>query len=576
MIPGARAMLWMNYRQNRNGEGTVAVPCPADAATRDVPWWYDRIAALAPEIAAAGFTEVLFPNPVIGEGAPGPGDDGYNPFDDYDIGSKGTPTRFGTGEQLRRAIAVCHANGLGVLLDHVMHQRMGGRGGVYEYASATGRSNGRFGKTPDCFRWNGSYGVPADPVPDPPNDFAFGDELCPVNAKPERTVWNGLLDAAQWLFTTTGADGARLDDMKGINAGFMNAFLDAPFARGKFWFGEYDDGNPDSLNWWIGQVNGRASAEDFAFQENRVHPMCMKAGSGDWRMDWIGSALIASNPLKAVTFVSTMDSETDGWATIIHNKMLGYALMLGSEGLPMVYCKDYLADRACYGLGDKIANLVWCHQALANGGTEAVYADAKTSVFRRTGAPGLLVALNNDVWNPDWTTVTVRSGFAPGTVLHDYAGRNGEDCRVQADGSVTFGIPPAANGGGYGMWAPEGLGGPLPRTRRATTQTLYGAADLDIGPAVNGELKVPCRLFVAKDSEIAIDASADRAGWPPGASLLFQLTGPSGATVLRTSGAAQAQAAETGWHTLTLSGADLPAAGSAWQAAITYTAPREI
>lgn len=579
MIPGARVMLWMNYRQNRNGEGTLAVPCPADAATPDAPWWYDRIAALAPAIAAAGFTEVLFPNPVIGEGAPGPGDDGYNPFDDYDIGSKGTPTRFGTGEQLRRAVAICHANGLGVLLDHVMHQRMGGRYGSYEYASATGRTNGRFGKTPDCFRWNGQYGVPADPVPDPPDDFAFGDELCPVNAKPERVVWNGLLGAAAWLFTTTDADGARLDDMKGINAGFMNAFLDAPFARGRFWFGEYDDGNPDSLDWWIGQVNGRASAEDFAFQENRVHPMCMKAGGGDWRMDWMGSALIARNPMKSVTFVSTMDSETDGWATVVNNKMLGYALMLGSEGLPMVYCKDYLADppdRACYGLGEKIANLVWCHQALANGGTELVHADAKSYVFRRTGAPGLLVALSNDIWNPSWTTVTVRAGFAPGTVLHDYTGKNGQDCRVQQDGSVTFGIPPAADGEGYGMWAPAGLGGPLPRTSRATTQTLYGAADLDIGPAVNGELRVPCRLFVAKHSAIAIEASADRAGWQAGASLLFQLAGPSGATVLRTSGSAEAQAAETGWHTLTLSGANLPAGGSAWQAAITYTAPKEI
>jgi alpha-amylase len=587
MIPGARVMMWLNYRQNGNGEGTFAVPAPVDAATPDAPWWYDRVCQLAPELAAAGFTDVLLPNPVIGQGAPGPGDDGYNPVDDYDIGGKGTPTRYGTREQFQRAVAVCQANGLNVLLDHVMHQRMGGDYGIYRYKSATGKTNGRFAKTPDCFRWNGQYGVDADPVPDPPNDFAFGDELCPVNAKPAGYVWNGLLAAADWLFRSSGADGARLDDMKGINAGFMNAFLDAGFAQGKFWMGEYDDGNPDTLNWYEGQIGGRMSLEDFAFQENRAYPMCMKAGSGAWRMDWMGSALLASNPMHAVPFVSSMDSETDGWATIVDNKILAYALMLGGEGLPMVYCKDYLSaptDPACYGLGAEIANLVWCHQALANGGTELVHADAKSYVFRRTGAPGLLVALNNDIWNPNWTNVTVRPGFAPGTVLHDYTGRNGMDCVVRGDGTVSFGIPPAANGRGYGMWAPAGLGGALPTTTRATTQTLFGAADLDVGPAVNGTFTVSPRLCIARGSRVHMQVSADTAGWAAGgASVTFQLAGPSGRTIgTSTQGASgsavpmQTIASETGWHTLTVTGTGLPDAGSAWQAKITYTAPKEI
>ncbi len=583
MIPGARVCMWLNYRQSGSNQSTVAVPAPVDGDTQDAPWWYDRICALAPELATIGITDVLFPNPVIGEGAPGSGDDGYNPFDDYDIGGKGTPTRFGTREQFQRAVAVCHANGLNVLLDHVMHQRMGGNGGVYRYRSATGASNGRFPKDPPCFR-GAPPRVPEDPVPDVPDDYAFGDELCPVNGQPPRYVWNGLLDAADWLYRSAGADGGRLDDMKGLAIEFMNAFFSAPFAQGKFWFGEYASGNRDDTNRWVGQVGGRASATDFDFHYNMVQPMCMQAGTGNWQMDWMaGRGMIGNDPMKAVPFVESMDSDTDGFATIVFNKVLGYALMLGGEGLPILYIKDYLADPGCYGLKPWIDNLVWVHQMLANGGTDVVHADARSYVFRRTAEPGLLVALCNDIWNPNWTTVRVWSGFAPGTVLHDYTGKNGQDCVVDGGGFVTFGIPPAANGMGYGCWAPGGLGGPVPLASRATTQTIFGAADLDVPPATNGRVSVSPRLFIAKGSPVVIDLTADTTGWTETSSVAVQLVGPSGAPAGGTSKSvsgrattAHAVAEEAGWHTLVLMCAGLPEGGSAWQATITYTAPREI
>ena len=583
MISGARVCMWLNYRQSGNGQNTIAVPAPVDAATPDAPWWYDRICQLAPELAAIGITDVLFPNPVIGQGAPGSGDDGYNPFDDYDIGGKGTPTRFGAREQFQRAVAVCHANGLNVLLDHVMHQRMGGANGVYRYRSATGASNGRFAKDPPCFR-GAPPRVPEDPVPDVPDDYAFGDELCPVNGQPPRYVWNGLLDAADWLFRGSGADGGRLDDMKGIAIAFMNAFFAAPFAQGKFWFGEYASGNRDDTDWWVGQVGERASATDFDFHYNMVQPMCMNAGAGNWQMAWMtGRGMIGSNPLKAVPFVESMDSDTDGFATIVFNKLLGYALMLGGEGLPIVYIKDYLADPGCYGLKPWIDNLVWVHQMLANGPTDVVHADAKSYVFRRTGEPGLLVALNNDVWNPGWTTVRVWSGFSPGTVLHDYTGKNGQDCAVDEQGYVTFGIPPAANGMGFGCWAPNWLGGSIAVKPRATTQTIFGAPDLDVPAATNGRITVSPRFYIAKGSPIGIAFSAKTAGWSEASSVTVQLIGPSGApaggTAQGVSGpatVAHSAAAETGWHTLVLTGAGLPAAGSSFEASVTYSAPQEI
>ena len=180
-----------------------------------------------------------------------------------------------------------------------------------------------------------------------------------------------------------------------------------------------------------------------------AYPMCMKAGGTDgWQMSWIGtSALLFQNPMKAVTFVSSFDSEADGWATIVNNKTLDLALMLGMMGLPVVYIKDWLPKSMNgYALDQEINNLVWCSRNLASGGIDTVYSDARTYVFQRTGAPGALIALNNDIWNPQLTTITCRVQHAPGTVMHDYTGRNNEDSIIDANGNMTFGIPPAANG----------------------------------------------------------------------------------------------------------------------------------
>ena len=577
-------MMWANYRQNANGQPTVSVPAPVDSATPNAPWWYDFIAQHANLWAGIGFTDILFPNPLIGQGGNGPGDDGYNPYDDYDIGSKGTPTRFGSAEKLRRAVAICRANGMNVWIDVVNHQRMGGNNATYRYRSATGNANGRFAKQPSYFRGDPPR-VPEDPVPAPADDFAFGDELCPVNALPKGAVWNGLIAAGNWLFLTTGTQGARLDDMKGMNVGFVHAWMTSEAMASLQFFGEYDDGNPGNENWWIGQVQQRASALDFAFQENMAYPMCMKAGGADgWQMSWMGSnALLFQNPMKAMTFVSSLDSETDGWATIINNKTLGLALLLGMMGLPVVYVKDWLPNTMNgYALDQAIDNLVWCARNLANGGVDIVYSDARTYVFQRTGPPGALIALNNDIWNPQWTTVTCRTQHSPGTVMHDYTGKNGQDCIVGGDGSMMFGIPPAANGNGYGFWAPAGLDGGITFPKLPCTQSFFGADDLDIGPATNGSMTVG-RVWIEAHSPITSELSVDTTGWTPGTgSVAIRIDDPKGnthdggtVTLANPTAQAASRAVATGWHAITLTSSGLHD-GAPFTVRIDYTASQTI
>ena len=117
-----------------------------------------------------------------------PGSDGYGPFDDYDIGSKNQKgslaTRFGTREQLQHCAAVMRANGLDVYLDMVEHQRVGDTTPfVFRYLGPDGTPDvGRFPKNPSNFVPQ----VPRDPAlgGPPSDDFPFGRELAPINAKP--------------------------------------------------------------------------------------------------------------------------------------------------------------------------------------------------------------------------------------------------------------------------------------------------------------------------------------------------------------------------------------------------------
>lgn len=589
MTSGSRVMIWLNYRQNANGQPTLSVPCPADKGTPDVPWWYNYIAQNASLWAGIGFTDVLFPNPIMGQGD-GPGNDSYNPFDDYDVGSKGNPTRFGYAEYLRRAVAICRANGMNVWLDVVNHQRMGGNNGTYLYRSATGPKNGRFPKTPGCFSPSGPGDtippyVTVDPVPAPADNFPFGNPLAPVNSNPKRYVWDGLIDAGDWLFRTLGTQGARLDDTKGTNVGFVNGWMTSKAMASREFFGEYDDGNPDNEEWWISQTNRRASTLDFAFQENMAYPMCMQAGSGTWHMSWMGNnALSARDSMKAVTFVSSLDSETDGWATIVNNKTLGLALMLGWTGLPMVYIKDWLPKSMNgYGLQKQIDNLVWCSRNLCNGTVDILFSDAKSFVFQRTGTPGAIIALNNDIWSRNWTTITCRTDFAPGTVLHDYTGKNGTDCRVASDGTIRFGIPPAENGNGYGVWAPEGHGGTVLPPVYSCTQELFGAADLDVGPVVNGVTTIGRFWIVAGSPVVTQMPSMDTTGWTDTSRVQWEIIDPGGQITggvainfTATTIEAHTTAKVTGWHTIYLTGSSLPSAGSAFTFKINYTATQNL
>ncbi len=563
--------------------GKVTVPAPADARTPDAPWWYDYIAAKAHELAQIGFTAIMYPPVSKTQSGRYPTGDGYGVFDQYDIGWKdqvgARETRFGDRERLQRSIAVARACGLDVYLDVVMHQQSGSNGGdgEYRYVGADGvPGKGRFPKHPGCFRGNAPR-RPQDPVPSPPDDFAFGDEFVYQNCEPPRYTIDGMVAFGDWLTRSLDVQGYRVDDTKGTWVGFVREWMTSRAMATGFCVSEYFDGNPDALAWWSqDQMGGRSAVYDFTLHW-ALQDICDR-GADMRRLDRAG--YIARTPFGAVTFVDNPDTDLSPGQQIVGSKLLAYAFILTSEGYPAVYHKDYAQERGCYGLKRWIDNLVWIHEHLANGPTITRFADARVIVLERQGAPGLLTALSNDPLNR--RNVVCQTSFPPGTQLHDYTGRHG-DIWTDDQGRASFTVPSNAFGSGQSYLcfsrinqdqAPE-------LNFHRTSQRFYGAEDLDIGPLANDRVVTLPRIHAAADTPVQATITIDKRRWTADTTVTLSVTDPDPARKTQhvwniSSGSDfEFRTSAAGWQTLRLSAIGLPGP-TAFELNISYSATRTL
>ncbi len=567
-----------------DGHGNkVTVPAPVDAHTPNAPWWFDWIGAHARELKQAGFTAILYPPVCKTQSGHFPTGDGYGVYDQYDLGSKNqcgsVETRFGSRERLQRSIAIAHACGLDVYVDVVMHQLSGGSNGTYQYVGADGKtSNGRFPKHPSCFRGDPPR-RPEDPVPDPPDDFAFGDEFVYVNCQPPGYTTSGMISFGDWLTRSLDIQGYRVDDTKGMAVAFVRNWLGSQAMASRFCVSEYFDGNPDALNWWVHDsgMGGRSSVFDFTLHW-ALQSMCDDPGFDMRKLN--GAGYSARDPFNAVTFVDNPDTDLSPGQPIISNKLLAYAFILTTEGYPFVYHKDYAEEPGCYGLKKWIDNLVWIHERLANGQTVTRWNEAKSIVLERLGPPGLLTAISCDVWNE--TRVTCQTAFGANTQLHDYTGRH-PDIWTDGNGRATFTIPSNAFGGGqsYLCFSRAGQGDAIGLAERTTTQTFWGAEDLDLAPVpISGQMQAG-RVWCAahKGIQASLRFSAHQ---PADARLLLSVLGPDGKSIGSAQFGADAAAkplhvtsTEAGWHTFEVSGQGLTAP-AAFELDVTYTATQSL
>jgi alpha-amylase len=585
---GVALIAWGRFIDKDGNKVTV----PAPSTTPGAPWLWDFLAKEASALRRVGFTALQLPPASKVQGGAGDGCDGYGVFDLRDLGSKpqqgSTPTRYGNVESLRRLISCSHAVGMDIYLDVVLHQLDGENGGpgIFKYLGADGRSlNGRGAMQSGCFRGVPPANRPDDAVPVPVFDFEFGREKVYQNCEPKGYTIADALDYGDWLFRTTDADGMRFDDTKGTWAPFVSEFMRSRTMAGKFAYSEYDDGNPDSLNWWATSppMSSRSLVEDFT-----LHYALQAACDGGNAQVLNGAGYAARNPFLSCTFVDNPDTDTSFGEAIVSSKLLAYAFMLSTEGYPFVYGKDYFQGSVwtgAYGLKPFIDNLIWIHETLASGGTVTQYLDPKVIVLNRTGSPGLLTALNFDTWNR--RTITCSTNFGPNVHLHDYTGRH-PDIWTDGGGHATFTIPSNANQNGqsYLCFSHAGITQPIPLIERSTTQVFFGAADLDIPPVLDGQVDVG-RVWCAsgRDIHLSFQPAVSEETWGTHAQIVLEVLSPAGKTLgsqkwtrqgHTPAGDLRVHAVGNGWHTLRLNSAHLPTAGITFELTVTYTATQEI
>ena len=564
----------------------VNVPAPTPEHP-DVDFWWDHIAKQAKALREAGFTAVWLP-PVC-KAASGAFSVGFDPFDDYDLGSKnqkGTiPTHYGTREKLERCVAILRANGLGVYIDTVENHRDGGVDKKYRYVDADGKPDGgRFAKDPGdfhCFCGTPVPGcVPVDDPDVPSPEFCFGDDLAPIEGKPPHHCFDGLLASADWMTRALDIQGYRLDDVKGISTLFIPPLLNHGALKGKFAVGEFFDGNLDPVRAWISNTSGRASAFDFPLRFNQLQNMTNHAGFFDMsQLDHAGLAGV--DPFHAVTFIENHDTNEDPNLKITQNKPQAYAYILTSEGFPSVFFKDYSTDPGSFGMKPIIDKLIFIHGRIADGPTQQRFKTFDVFAYERLGGAHLLVGLNNNgnIAHP----ITVDTGFGANVKLHDYTGHSG-DIQTDGNGRVTITIPKNTGGFGYVCYSREGIGGPFDVVGHDVTQDYEGAQDLDIKPADNTTFVQVCRVFVAAGQPIKGALRFDTTMWTDATTITLELDDPSGAKLAShdfAKGTPQgesisATAGPTGFYTFRIRSTNTPTenAKPSYKLSVTYRAPQ--
>lgn len=535
---------------------------------------YQRMAGMLTELRRAGYGGIKLPPST--QGNAGIFSSGYDKKDDYELDG----TAYGNGEQLRQLSAIAHAHGMRVYGDLVLHQYFGGNRGNYPYS--------RFPKFPSCFGIDTTPGgVEIDPVPDMEGNFAFGDRAAYQHSTPAGYMHAGAIAAANWLAETVDFDGFRIDEAKGTYAPLIWDLLHAPGKLSEMeGIAEYFKGDPNALaNYVWGYNQGRLSVLDFTFKSN-ITQVC-NSGSGAW-MGWLANnfAYCQRDAYHAVTFVESADSDNSPGQQVIWNKILGYAVMLTFPGYPMVYYRDWQVGPNCYGLKHQINNLVWIHENLAQGDMVVRLGnDQHVFAHERLGwgdAPGCVCLFNNNLDNGH--TRTVQTHFPPNTPLHEYSGNASvNDIWTDGQGRVTITVPKNNNGAGYVIYAPElpNGGRPFSWTPRPTTQVIEGAHDLKKTPAAkNGNTRV-ARIDIHPNTAVQLNLSADQTGWTAASELEFLLADDHGTVVLQHTlkhGIEEAGVHTTiaggGWHTIVLTGINLPDAGSGYFVTAEYIAPQ--
>lgn len=351
--------------------------------TRADGFQYTRLRRWAPKLGQLGYTMIWLP-PAY-KGASGKKDNGYAPYDLYDIGEfnqKGSiRTKYGNVKQYKAAIDACHKASIQVIADIVFNHRMGAdeeevvlvrnvdpqNRTVFLTAPYPTKLYTRFlfanrkGKYSPLI-WDASYFKATDRnqknqyqillfegkkwdekvSKEQGNfDFIMGLDVDTLNPK----VKDALETWGIWYTNRFTLDGYRLDAIKSIDATFFTEWLSTMHAKttvGPFSVGEYWSASLEELKGYLAACNYCMRLFDVPLHYN-LHNASCSSGNYDVRTLFNGT-LSQAMPDYAVAFVDNHDTQPtqalESWV-MDWFKTSAYALiLLGECQVPCVFLGD--------------------------------------------------------------------------------------------------------------------------------------------------------------------------------------------------------------------------------------------
>ncbi len=435
----------------------------------------------AAKIAKTGFTGVWLPP--ANKGHAGIYDVGYGTYDLWDLGEfkqKGSiRTKYGTKEDLEKAITALHAEELKVYYDAVLNHRFGadeleevevnngkkakvwtkfnfpGRGNHYSYYkynwnsfdgvdwNASTKKIGKYllqGKS-----WDWSYD----------DDYLMGADIDYTNPN----VKEDVISWGKWIINDINFDGFRLDAVKHIDNGFISDWIneiEKSTDKNLFFVGEAWLNGVEQLIDYLNQI-GHPLLNVFDFPLRRAF---VEMVNGNLDMRWLGGrGLVNQEGYKdrAVTFVDTHDTDRDlpneyNTQSISNFKYQAYTYILMREnGIPVVYWKDYYTRK----MKEKIDVLLAARNKFAYGaGFETDSNDQQTYSYIREGneeikKSGLVMMITRN--NSGRIISKKINSLKPKTTFYDFTGHIEKKVTTDEEGFADFMVR-GQEGRGWSIW----------------------------------------------------------------------------------------------------------------------------
>jgi glycosidase len=261
----------------------------------------------------------------------------------------------------------------------------------------------------------------------------------------------GLKNWGDWLTTKTGFDGFRWDATHHVGSWFVSEFMAHGLKQGQFGVMEYwladSDATVKEHDTWLALTDYRCATFDMRLHD-KLETMCNQDGTIiTFNMEDLSrGAMIHLNALWAVTFPESHDTirpyREDDKEGITKDKMLAYAFVLLSEGLPMIAYNDYFTGpNVDPGTPEDPVDDGWTGSPLKPQMDPLIdarrkYAGGTTSYLSQTNKPDLYIAKRNGtstkagcvlVINDNFNTAlfeTVNTGWTNTTTLVDILNTN--------------------------------------------------------------------------------------------------------------------------------------------------------